>query len=588
MNRYLAVFALLLSLAGCQCTTQTQRHYPKLEIPDESGNEVTGIDFGTVPVDVEQTVSLRVRNAGTASLTLSSLSTAAPFGSPTAVPVSLGVNEETQLVVSFKPTVPDLQKNGTLVIASDDPDRAQVTIALRGMGVQAVAIAAPNPIDFQDVYHKEVGTVSVTLTNAGSSPLSVLGAALTGTPATVTGDTSKLVGSVAAGGTVSTVLSFAPTRNPEDMGSISGALVLTLDPKQGGSLSVPIRGRGIVASPRLCFKYDSSGIEQCTDPQVAAPSLQVRFPGLCDNTLFPPDSGSIACTTQSGQASGRFYFRNEGNVQVAYTVQYMPYPYGGKDRCDAGLPPVSDFTYSNSPSADGGLVAQWSDLLAKLPTQVTAAKPWETQPINVVYRATSRCAEEATDIARVVWTRQNDPLTRTPGTILMTIDGNSNLPRAVASSWSCGSINSPQKVPCQYAFFGVNNAGTAPLRVTSVELYEEFFTDGGSQDPVKCEPRGLLQACQGGNPFSDCERFGWANVDGGDPNQYAPHLLPGTDGGAQPTQKVLGQMVFGPNGVGSADGGATPNRLYRVFARVHTDDPYNADVLTCVQGVAMP
>ena len=277
----------------------------------------------------------------------------------------------------------------------------------------------------------------------------------------------------------------------------------------------------------------------------------------------------------------KLYFKNEGNVPVSYSLQYDALPYGSA-RCDGGSV-ASDFTFSNAPQlADGGQNPKFSVATTRLPMNATDPKPWETAPINITYRATSLCRDDAADQARVLWTRQGEPTgtTRMPGTLFLTLSGSSQLPRAVNSDWSCGTMGSPATLPCEAPFFGVNNGGDAPLKVTQVELWQEFpltFGDGGGPTG------GIFQACDPMNPSGDCAAFKWKQIDGGDPNQYAPHTLAAATSPSQPTQIVLGRLAFGE---ACLDGGLTscPNTQFRLYAVISTDDPYGPKVVTKISG----
>src|SRR6185503_12243264 len=119
---------------------------------------------------------------------------------------------------------------------------------------------------------------------------------------------------------------------------------------------------------------------------------------------------------------------------------------------------------------------------------------------------------------------------------------------------------------------------------------EIFFPDGGIPDAGG--PRGgFFQPCSVAGPFSNCRRFAWASVDGGDPAQFAPHLVPATDGGALQVQVQIGTLVFGPSAYKNCtdpDGGICPNREYFLYAIISTDDPYTPTVLDEIKAVAAP
>lgn len=575
----LSVFALCAAtLWGCSCGDRSNKTAPRLEVPSGDGmTETLSLDFGSVQLGAKTVRTVQLDNAGNAGLNIQSFTVAEPFGTDTAAPLEVGIGQQAALAITFTPTQADQLISGTLTINSDDPNRPALAIALKGKGINGLARVSPAALAFGDVYLKETKSLTLTVTNAGSNALEIKAARLTGVPASVGGALEALQTTLMANASASATLTFAPLT----AGAISGALELELSAEQGGVLSTPITGRGTEAVPRLCLKFDDTALESCTD--AVATSLQVPFGTFCDARVFPPDAGPNPCVADGGTygRGAKLYFRNEGNVPVAYSVQYNLLP-GAAVRCDGGAR-TSDFDVSAvARFPDGGFINPTPVPTTQLPGQVTDPRPWESPSVDVRYTARSNCPAEASDQMFVIWTRQSEPpgTTRTPSTLFATFQGGSKLPSAVASGWSCGTAGAPATVPCEVDFFGVNNAGTAPLSVLGVELFVEIpdpFTDGGVQ----------RVSCNQPSPDPDCQRFKWQV----DPNTAAPHVLPATTVAGMATQLAIGKLVFGPQGSGTCtDGGfgAVVNKQYRLIAQVRTDDPYRPLVNAVVLGVAGP
>ena len=561
--------ALALSVAGCTCGEKTSTKTPTIEVLDDMGNSRSNVDFGQVQVNVTGTQAVRVRNSGAATLNISAVTFSNPlFGLGTFTPIAVGVGEEYQLLLTFTPTTPDLRQTGTATIASDDPANPAVVLNVAGTGVTAVASVTPATLAFGEVYVGENKALTVTLTNSGSNDLAVADARFSSTvPAWVTGDLSSLVKTLKAGEQASATITFAPTA-PD---GVDGALEIFL-PTALGTKTVPLTGQGIQALPRLCVKWDDSPFEDCTDQ--ALTFLPVVAGSLCDARLFPPDGGQSPCIGLDGgrapyERSGRLYFRNEGNTPISYTMQYQS-QVGAT--CDGGS--SVDWVFANAPAAaDGGTQTSWMLPTAKTPNAVTDPRPWETAPVALTYRARSGCREDAADQARVLWTRQGEPVgaTRLPQTIIVNLTGQSLLPRGVPQD-----ITMTGTVTLSADFYGVGNAGDAPLDVRQVSLWQaEYLVDGGRGDV----PYELCDSTSTG----DCRFFHWS-VDGGDPNQRLPRSLPGTSNTSVPVRAVLGRIEFGP----APDGGQSPqlNREYGVFAVIGTSDPYLPQVIARVRGTA--
>jgi len=549
-NLMLAALALAVPLSGASCKCGTTRTTnPVLEVLDAMGGERKVVDFGDVQVNITGTQAVRIRNSGNAVLTISAaMASRAEFGVATTLPLDVPTGAEAMLELTFLPTVADQRITGTMTLTSNDPLNATYELQVAGRGVTAVARVAPASLAFGDVYLREPKTLMLTLTNAGGNALKVMGASVQGSSPDVTGDFTTLTDATIASGESKTV---TVTFNPMTAGPIGGNVVIAVDPMFGTNVTVPITGRGTEALPRLCFKFDDEPMERCTD-QITT-SLDLQFGALCDNVIYA--TGPNACTPQNGQRSGQLYFRNEGNVPLRFSARYSPFGTTGP-RCDGGSP-HADFVFSNVPVPDGGVPNDFDMATISLPTNEMVAKPWETTPIRVTYRATSRCPIETAEQASVLWTRQGDM--RSPGSLYATFRGASLLPSAKAKTLNLGQQGTPANVPLTtpVAVELIVNQGTAPLTITAVDMWEELpfcLADGGS----------CLQQCNPASPVfgdSDCSRFQWVN---------GPNLPANVDGGGG--QTTLGRLNIGCH----ADGGSCPlaTTRYSVTMRVSTSDPY--------------
>ncbi len=555
MKTWLTMALAALTLWGCSCEERTNRRFPKVELLDELGNARTLVEFGQVQVNFTAQKTVRVRNAGNAALTLTAGTFSnAKFALGTTLPLSIGVNEEYELPFDFTPTVADQRETGTVTLASDDPEKPTVQLSLAGTGVTATAVVQPAAIDFGEVYVGEMKAVTLTLTNSGSNQLPVTDARLAGTPASVTADLTPWKKTLAGGESVMVTVRFAPT----EQGPLTGALELVL-PAGVGDKTLVVTGTGIQAQPKLCFRFDDTAFEDCTD---GAQALDVRFGALCDGRVYPEDGG-LGCSRDGGAVpwarSGRLYFRNEGNTPVSYSVQYTA---GQPNRCDGGS--SLDFEFANAPAlADGGTQPSWNVATTRLPMAATDPRPWETAPLAVTYRARSACkAGDASDIATVVWTRQGEPAgtMRRPGSLLATLTGASMLaspePNGVTFT---GNSPQPQDVTL------VSNTGDGPVRLLAAALWQS--SDGGLVPDEPCS------TAVGGS----CQYFAWVQ------GPTLPVLLEGTTVPGGRVQQQVGRISYG---VYEADGGfyVPPSQPQRVFAVVDTSDPYTPKVTVPILG----
>ena len=190
----LSLATVLLTLAGCDCGTKTRKLFPKIEVLDELGNTRTTVEFGKVQLNFTATKKVRIRNAGTASLSLEKAVFTNPLfalGEP--MPISIAVNGEYELPLAFTPNVADQRELGTVTVATDDPEKPTVQLNLLGTGVTATAVVQPTMLDFGEVYVGEMKELSFSLTNSGSNELPVTSATLTGVDPNVTSNLMPLV-----------------------------------------------------------------------------------------------------------------------------------------------------------------------------------------------------------------------------------------------------------------------------------------------------------------------------------------------------------------------------------------------------------
>ncbi len=546
----------LLSVAGCECGTQTRKRFPKIEVLDETGNARTSVEFGNVQLHFTATKKVRIRNAGAAALSLEKTEfTNAKFGVGTTLPVSIGVNEELEFPLTFTPSVADQRETGTVTLTTDDPEKPTVQLSLAGTGVTATAVVQPTTLDFGEVYVGEMKELSFALTNSGSNELPVTSATLLMADPGLTADLTPLVKTLAGGETVTVTVRFAPTQQVVLMGSLE--LVL---PNGVGNKSIPLVGKGIQAVPKLCFKFDDSAFEQCTDG-TAGMNLDVRFGALCDRRAYPIDGG-LPCELDGGlvayERSGKMYVRNEGNTPVSYSLNITA---GQPSRCDGGA--TIDFAWGNAPAqADGGAPATFMIATTRLPMAVADPKPWETAPVSVVYRPRSACrGGDDSDLSTLIWTRQAEPVgtLRRPNSMLATLTGTSVLSEPVPNAVTfTGNSPTPQDVTL------VSNTGDGPVRLLAAELWQS--EDGGMTPTVRCS------AVSAG----PCTHYAWLNG----PN--LPQLLEGTNVPGARINKVIGRLAYGE--LNDAGMYQVPSQEQRVWVVVDTSDPYTPKVAVPIVG----
>ena len=137
--------------------------------PDIAVTE-TSLDYGPVFIGGVSHKTIKVKNAGTDVLTVSSISSDHGDYSVDVPNVVLAPATSQDVVVTYAPTSVG-PSTATLTIASDDPDEATVTLALSGTGVEPPIIGV-NPTSFaEDLFTGGTASHTLTISNTGASDL---------------------------------------------------------------------------------------------------------------------------------------------------------------------------------------------------------------------------------------------------------------------------------------------------------------------------------------------------------------------------------------------------------------------------------
>ena len=153
-----------------------------------------------------QTVTLK--NTGNATLTITSVSTTGDFSQTNTCGSSVAAGASCTLSVTFKPTTKG-NRTGTLSIADNAPASPQ-TVSLTGMGT--VVKFAPATLNFGSVPVGQSSTPkTTTLTNTGTTSLSITSVSFTGTAAGDYSQTNTCGTTVAAGASFTISVTFMPT-----------------------------------------------------------------------------------------------------------------------------------------------------------------------------------------------------------------------------------------------------------------------------------------------------------------------------------------------------------------------------------------
>ena len=202
------------------------------------------LSFGTVAIGVTSAAkTVTLTNVGTTSLTITSVgitgTNAGDFAQIHSCGSSLASSASCTISVTFKPTASGT-RSATLSV-TDNASGSPQSVPLSGTGT--IAKLSPTSLSFGTI---AIGVTSsaktVTLTNVGTTSLTISSIGVTGTNAGDFAQTHSCGGSLVAGTSCTISVTFKPTAS----GTRSAAVSVT-DNASGSPQSVPLSGSGTTA-----------------------------------------------------------------------------------------------------------------------------------------------------------------------------------------------------------------------------------------------------------------------------------------------------------------------------------------------------
>lgn len=214
----------------------------------------TTLAFGNVTIGNPTPKTFTISNTGTAQLTgavARATGTSAEYTvSPTSFSVAPGGSQVVTVTYAPADTTTD---SGSIAVTSNDTTSPSVSVALTGTGVAAPApnIALnPTSLSFGTVTVGGSAALAVQVQNTGTAPLDVTQIARCASPATSAEFTWSPAGpfTVAAGGSTTVTVTYAPTAVGADAGCIAFSSNDTADPV----VSLNVSGTGqAAAAPKI-------------------------------------------------------------------------------------------------------------------------------------------------------------------------------------------------------------------------------------------------------------------------------------------------------------------------------------------------
>ncbi|PYT92178.1 MAG: hypothetical protein DMG36_16105, partial [Acidobacteria bacterium] len=205
----------------------------------------TSVSFGNGLVGNKSSAqSITLKNSGAASLSISQISVTGSAFATTgiATPLTLAAGQSASLSVTFAPTTTG-SVTGSVSVANS-ASSTPPTVALSGAGVQPALSVTPTSASFGSVVIGVSNSQAFTLSNAGSSSVTISQASVTGSGFTLSGLTTPLTITPGNSSTFSAV--FTPTL----ASSVSGSISLVSD-SPNSPLRINLSGTGVTATRLL-------------------------------------------------------------------------------------------------------------------------------------------------------------------------------------------------------------------------------------------------------------------------------------------------------------------------------------------------
>lgn len=205
------------------------------------------MDFGPVMVGQSKSLTLTVKNVGTAPLMVTGVASDSFVFTLSGILTPFTLPSQGSQTITVRYIPPDNNEHsGRLTIASNDPERPTVMVTLRGQGARGPSIrTTPDSLDFGSVAVGEAIERTLSIANEGDLPLTVSGVDTSASSFTVV--TPSVPFTVNPGGSQDVILRFSPIGEGREQAT---ARISSNDPNRP-SVVVTLTGTGERAVRRL-------------------------------------------------------------------------------------------------------------------------------------------------------------------------------------------------------------------------------------------------------------------------------------------------------------------------------------------------
>lgn len=293
------------------------------------------LSLGEVELGAERTRSLRIRNTGTADLSITSLEiTSAADGAfalsnPPSLPVNVTPGAEVTVRVRYRPLIVG-SVTGALRVFSNAEATPAVTVALSGTGV-------PQPVPEMEVSRSSISFGAVQVPAPGASAVTVTKSVQIRN----TGNVNLMLTALGIESSVGTefTLKSAPTMpavltplaavnvevqyRPETIGTVTGALHIRSNADNISDVTVALNGTGVsVSLPQII----------ASTPALAFGEMQVGSSRMLEVSLTNTGTATLTLLTATVSGNAAFTLQQaptfpvmvSPNASVALRMQYQP------------------------------------------------------------------------------------------------------------------------------------------------------------------------------------------------------------------------------------------------------------------------
>ncbi len=236
----------------------------------------TSLDFGSVPASQTRDLQFTIRNVGSGTLTVNSLTSSNPNFAVVGLALPLNLASSGQQAVLVRFTAPGLgSQSGALTITSNDLNRPSIAVSVTGTGStnDRPSLSVSPSLSFGTVNVSQSRDLPLTIRNIGNQTLVISSITSSNSQFTVVPPGPPL--NVAANGQQDVTIRF----NPTTAGAQSGALTIASNDPGNPSAIITVTGNGQAGGVIITLSTTSLAFnaQQGTNP--VAQRLTVRNSG---------------------------------------------------------------------------------------------------------------------------------------------------------------------------------------------------------------------------------------------------------------------------------------------------------------------